>query len=232
MRILAIDSSTSTAAVGIGENGKTLISKFTNNGLTHSQTLMPMVVECLEQCRLKMKQIDAIAVTVGPGSFTGVRIGISTAKGLAMGADIGVIPVSSLAALAENGAGEKTLLCPVFDARCGQVYNALFDASRQHTQERLTPERLTPDRALTIIQLRDELAGRPVILFGDGAKLCAEQIANTVLAPEEKRYIIADGILAAAQNETPIDFEKINPVYLRLSQAERNLKDKSFQREV
>lgn len=216
MKILAIDSSTSTAAVGIGENGKTLISRFTNNGLTHSQTLMPMVAECLEQCGFTMKQIDAVAVTVGPGSFTGVRIGISTAKGLAMGADIGVIPVSSLAALSENGAVEKTLLCPVFDARCGQVYNALFE-----TTGRLTPERLTPDRALTIVQLREELAGKPVLLFGDGAKLCFEQIPNAVLAPESKRFIIADGILTAAQNETPIDFENINPVYLRLSQAER-----------
>ncbi|HNX15314.1 MAG TPA: tRNA (adenosine(37)-N6)-threonylcarbamoyltransferase complex dimerization subunit type 1 TsaB [Oscillospiraceae bacterium] len=211
MKILAIDSSTSTAAVGIGDNGKILVSRFTNNGLTHSQTLMPMVAECLEQCGLTMKQIDAVAVTVGPGSFTGVRIGISTAKGLAMGADIGVIPVSSLAALAENGAGEKTLLCPAFDARCGQVYNALFDDLK----------RLTPDRALTIVQLRDELAGKPVALSGDGAKLCFEQIPNAVLAPEEKRFIIADGILAAAQKETPIDFGNINPVYLRLSQAER-----------
>jgi len=211
MKILAIDSSTSTAAVGIGENGKTLISRFANNGLTHSQTLMPMVAECLSECGLTMKQIDAVAVTVGPGSFTGVRIGISTAKGLAMGADIGVIPVSSLAALAENGVGEKNLICPVFDARCGQVYNALFDAS----------ERLTPDRALTIIQLRNELAGKPVLLFGDGAKLCAEQIPNAVLAPEEKRYIVAGGILAAAEKEKPIDFESINPIYLRLSQAER-----------
>lgn len=211
MKVLAIDSSTSTAAVGIGENGKILISRFTNNGLTHSQTLMPMVAECLEQCGLTMKQIDAVAVTVGPGSFTGVRIGISTAKGLAMGADIGVIPVSSLAALAENGAGEKTLICPVFDARCWQVYNALFDAT----------ERLTPDRALTIAQLRQELAGKPVLLFGDGAKLCFEQVPNAVLAPEEKRFIIADGILAAAQKGKPIDSENISPVYLRLSQAER-----------
>lgn len=211
MKILAIDSSTSTAAVGIGENGKTLISRFTNNGLTHSQTLMPMVAECLDECGLTMKQIGAVAVTVGPGSFTGVRIGISTAKGLAMGADIGVIPVSSLASLAENGAGEKTLLCSVFDARCGQVYNALFDGSK----------RLTPDRALTIVQLRDELAGKPVLLFGDGAKLCAEQIPDAVLAPEEKRHIIAAGIIAAAQKEKPVDFENIKPVYLRLSQAER-----------
>ncbi len=216
MKILAIDSSTSTAAVGIGENGKTLISRFTNNGLTHSQTLMPMVAECLAECGLTMKQIGAVAVTVGPGSFTGVRIGISTAKGLAMGADIGVIPVSSLAALAENGAGGKTLLCPVFDARCGQVYNALFDGSK-----RLTPQRLTPDRALTIVQLRDELAGKPVLLFGDGAKLCAEQIPDAVLAPEEKRHIIAVGILTAAQKEKPVDFENIKPVYLRMSQAER-----------
>ena len=211
MRILAIDSSTSTAAVGIGENGKTLISRFTNNGLTHSQTLMPMVAECLEQCGLSMNQMDAVAVTVGPGSFTGVRIGISTAKGLAMGADIGIIPVSSLAALAENGAGENTLLCPVFDARCGQVYNALFDDSG----------RLTEDRALTIVQLREELAGKPVLLFGDGAKLCFEQIPNAVLVPENRRFIIADGILTAAQRETPVDFESITPVYLRLSQAER-----------
>jgi len=211
MRILAIDSSSSTAAVGIGENNKTLISRFTNNGLTHSQTLMPMVAECLDECGLTMKQLDAVAVTVGPGSFTGVRIGISTAKGLAMGADIGVIPVSSLAALAENGAGEETLLCPVFDARCGQVYNALFNGF----------ERLTPDGALTIVQLSEELAGKPVLLFGDGAVLCAEKIPNAVLAPEERRFIIADGILAAAQKEKPIDFEDIQPVYLRLSQAER-----------
>ena len=177
---------------------------------------MPMVAECLAECGLKMKQIDAVAVTVGPGSFTGVRIGISTAKGLAMGADIGVIPVSSLAALGENGAGENTLLCPVFDARCGQVYNALFNNAEQ-----LRLERITPDRTLTIVQLREELAGKPVLLFGDGAKLCFEQIPNAVLAPENKRFIIADSILAAAQKETPIDFENINPVYLRLSQAER-----------
>ncbi|HOP12268.1 MAG TPA: tRNA (adenosine(37)-N6)-threonylcarbamoyltransferase complex dimerization subunit type 1 TsaB [Oscillospiraceae bacterium] len=216
MRILAIDSSTSTAAVGIGENGKTLISKFTNNGLTHSQTLMLMVAECLTECGLTMKQIDAVAVTVGPGSFTGVRIGISTAKGLAMGADIGVIPVSSLAALAENGAGEETLICPVFDARCGQVYNALFNGF----------ERLTPDRALTIVQLREELTGKPVLLFGDGAELCAEQIPNVILATEEKRFIIADGILTAAQKGKPIDFESIQPVYLRLSQAEREREKK------
>lgn len=216
MNILAIDSATSTAAAGIKDESGRLFARFSDSTLTHSATLLPMAAEVLAESKCA---VDAVAVTVGPGSFTGVRIGIATAKGLAEGWGCKVIGVSALAALAGNFEGfeENALICIAFDARCGQVYNALFEIKNGSVK------RICEDRAITAAALAQELAEREseIILAGDGAKICAELMPSARLAPTGRMYITAAGILAACAGCEPIDPKEIMPVYLRLSQAER-----------
>ncbi|MBQ3140624.1 MAG: tRNA (adenosine(37)-N6)-threonylcarbamoyltransferase complex dimerization subunit type 1 TsaB [Clostridia bacterium] len=216
---LAIDSATRTAAVALQRDGIVVAEDFCNNGLTHSQTLLPTVQRLLEAEGVACSRIDEIAVTVGPGSFTGVRIGISTAKGLAMGADAKVIGVSSLAAAAYSfeGGEDHALICPCFDARCNQVYNAMFERSGG----KLT--RLCEDRALTITELSEAIraARLPVYVCGDGTELVCKVCPEAVPVPEEKRYITGRGVLRAAEGAPAQDFKEVVPAYLRLSQAQR-----------
>src|SRR5699024_4902492 len=138
-----------------------------NNGLTHSQTLLPMAQAVLENTKITGQELDCIAVAAGPGSFTGVRIGIAAVKGLAMALDKPCAPVSTLAAMAALMPYRAGTVCAVMDARCAQVYNALFALQDGKIQ------RLTPDRAVPVAQLRDELAAYPgpIFLVGDGAEL-------------------------------------------------------------
>ena len=231
MRLLAFDAATRTVAAAVADvaDGETLLAAdFADNGLTHSRTLLPMIDGVLRRAGLPLSQLDAIAVTVGPGSFTGVRIGLSTAKGLAVGSGLGVIGLSALQALAFNyaDADPEMLLCPVFDARCGQVYNALFEAR----DSRLV--RLCEDRALPIDRLSEQLTAfnRPVVLLGDGAQLCFERMAavpGVRLAAPERRFICAVGLIAAAQGQQPMESERLEALYLRLSQAEREYQTKN-----
>jgi tRNA threonylcarbamoyladenosine biosynthesis protein TsaB len=126
MKILAIESSATAASAALIEDGKILSEFFAHTGLTHSQTLLPMVEQVLACAKVSAKDVDAFAVSVGPGSFTGVRIGVSTVKGLAFGTGKPCVPVSTLEAMAQNYRGQAVTVCAVMDARCQQVYNALF----------------------------------------------------------------------------------------------------------
>lgn len=230
MRILAIDSSAGAASVAIWEDGKLLGEFFTNTRLTHSQTLMPMVGGVLDCARVPLESIDLFAVSAGPGSFTGVRIGVASVKGLAMAQEKPCAGVSTLAAMAQNLAHLDCLVCAVMDARCGQVYNALFLAKDGKLK------RLAEDRALSIEVLAKELEtfGREKSLFlvGDGAKLCYNnerlQALGAKLPPEPLLYQRAWGVAEAAkemfEQGKSMTAAALAPVYLRMPQAERELK--------
>lgn len=217
--LLSVDSSSVTAAAALTDGDMVIKSEFINAGLTHSETLLPMIKRVMEGHRFD--ELDAIAVTAGPGSFTGVRIGVATVKGLAFNCDIPCISVSALEAAAHNFISENCVVCVVMDARRMQFYNALFEVKDGIVA------RLCDDRAISIEDLRKELIGYDkVILAGDGAELCYNHIEldNTVLADEEKRYPNGVGVSSASADKNKITAAKLMPVYLRLSQAERELK--------
>ncbi len=225
MLILALESSAVAASCCLCRDGKLLAQSFQNNGLTHSRTLLPMVTAMLQNCDLTLEAVDAFAVAVGPGSFTGLRIGISAVKGLAWAAEKPVCGVSTLEAMAYNLGAEDALICCAMDARRKQVYNALFRAEAGQLI------RLTPDRAIAVEELfREEaLQNRPVLLVGDGAQLCYAHATGlglpVKLAPEHLRQQSAWGVaLAALQHWDPAadhSAGQLKPNYLRLSQAER-----------
>ena len=232
MKILAIDCSAISASVAITEQGKVLSSSYTNIGLTHSQTLVPMVDTTLKQAQLQLQDIDLFAINAGPGSFTGVRIGVAALKGLTEFTENNCISISTLESMAYNYAGVKDgIVCATMDARCNQVYTALFEVSGN------TVRRLTEDEAMLIPELGEKLKAytNPILLVGDGAALCYNALRETDprldLAPEHLRFQNALGVAAAAaakleQGETPVSSETILPVYLRAPQAERELKKK------
>ena len=182
-----------------------------------------MAEEALREMGLALADVDAVAVAHGPGSFTGIRIGVSTAKGLCWGAEKPAIGVSTLEAMAWNGADEPegSILCCAMDARRSQVYHALFTVAQGR------PQRLTPDRAIGLEELAEELKNlqKPIFVLGDGAELCYNYLVKTdltvTLAPEELRLQNAWGVCRAAAGKQPAGAAELLPVYLRLSQAER-----------
>ncbi len=217
--ILSIDASAVTASAALTDGDKVINSEFVNKGLTHSETLLPMIKRVMGGC--SFESLDAIAITAGPGSFTGVRIGVATAKGLAFLNSTPCIPVSTLEAIAYNFENENAVICAVMDARRMQFYNALFKAENGNII------RLTEDRAISLEDLREELkAFDRVIIAGDGARLCFENIAleNCVLPDDELIYQNALAVSKAAKHNNKIPPKELMPVYLRQSQAERELK--------
>lgn len=227
MKILSIDSSSVTASVAITENGIVLAENFINNGLTHSQTLMPMVEQTLAESGISIKDIDLFAITNGPGSFTGVRIGIASVKGIADALNKKCLAVSTLEAIAEPLKNENVIACAVMDARCNQVYTATFQNGK----------RLCEDKAVLIDELGEELKqyNKKVVFIGDGSVLCYEKLADIITecetADEKIRYIHAKSIgfiseEKISKGEEPIDAENLVPFYLRLPQAERELSNK------
>ena len=168
MKILALETSAKAVSAAVSENGRILAAGYQDTGLTHSRTLMPIVEHILKNTDLKLSDMDAIAVAVGPGSFTGIRIGVSAAKGLAFSVDKpAAVGVSTLAAMARNVAFSDGLIVCAMDARRSQVYNANFSA------ENGVLTRLTPDRAVSLDELAEEIRNdpRPITLVGDGAHL-------------------------------------------------------------
>ncbi len=218
--LLSIDSSAVTASAALTDGDRIIKSEFVNTGLTHSETLLPMIKRVMGD--MPFSELDAIAVTNGPGSFTGVRIGVATVKGLAFTNNTPCIPVSTLEAIAYNFlGGEDSVICAVMDARRMQFYNALFCV------ENGAISRLTPDRAVPIEQLKSELkACEKVIVAGDGARLCFENLGleNCALAEDGRLYQNAVSISRAAENNKKIPPAELMPFYLRPSQAERELK--------
>ena len=217
--LLSVDSSAVTASVALTDGEKVIKSEFINAGLTHSETLLPMIKRVMDG--YSFDDLEAIAVTAGPGSFTGVRIGVATVKGLAFNSDIPCISVSVLEAIAHNFCDEDCIVCAVMDARRMQFYNALFEIKNGSVK------RLCEDRAISIDDLRKELTCYDkVIAAGDGAVLFCDNIEleNVILAEEEKRWQNGVGVSKAALNKEKISAAALMPVYLRLSQAERELK--------
>lgn len=217
--LLSMDSSAVTASVALTDGDEIIKSEFVNSGLTHSETLLPMITRVMDG--RKYSELDGIAITAGPGSFTGVRIGVATVKGLAFNDDIPCYSVSTLEAIAYNFVDENAVVCAVMDARRMQFYNALFRVQNGKV------ERLCNDRAISIEDLRNELKRYDkVLIAGDGAKLCFQNIEleNCTLADDDRIYQNAVGVAKAAQNKNAISPKALMPVYLRQSQAERELK--------
>ena len=223
MRILAFETSAKAASVALLEGDALLGELYLNGGLTHSRTLLESAQRLLEITELTAKDIDAVACAAGPGSFTGVRIGVATVKGLALGTDRPCVGVSTLEAMAWGARSLGGSLCCVMDARAGQVYNALFEV------DGLTPRRLCDDRALKMTELSEEIGEAPYFLVGDGANLCYNTIKDSCtglcLAPPELRYATGFGVAAAAlpliregRTCTP---QELDAFYLRRPQAER-----------
>lgn len=229
MKILAIDSSAGAASVCITEDKKILSECYINKGLTHSQTLIPMVDFTLKNAGISIKDIDVFAAANGPGSFTGVRIGVAAIKGLAMGADKPCFGVSTLEAMANSLClGGCFTICCVMDARCSQFYTANFKCENGKIL------RLTPDRAISSDELYEELKkieGR-IVIVGDGAEICykgiEETLQNAEIAPENLRWQRAYGAAAAAAESKNafLPGKDLEVAYLRLPQAERELKKK------
>lgn len=217
--LLSMDSSAVTASVALTDGDEIIKSEFVNSGLTHSETLLPMITRVMDG--RKYSELDGIAITAGPGSFTGVRIGVATVKGLAFNDDIPCYSVSTLEAIAYNFVDKNAVVCAVMDARRMQFYNALFRVQNGKI------ERLCDDRAISIEDLRNELKQYDkVIIAGDGAKLCFQNIEleNCTLADDDRIYQNALGVAKAAKNKNAISPKALMPVYLRQSQAERELK--------
>ena len=225
MRILAFETSAKAASTALLEDGRLLGEIYQNTGLTHSQTLMVMAQDLLKQCGKTVEDISAVAVAEGPGSFTGVRIGVAAAKGFAWGGEIPCCGVSTLEAMAEMAGVFQGYLCPCMDARRSQVYNALFYVNRGKIQ------RFTPDRAIALCDLKKELENlqEPIFLVGDGSNLCyntlLESVPGLVLPPEHRMHQRATGVALAAAKKLAAGVEcsgaALVPNYLRLSQAER-----------
>ena len=227
MKILSFDSSSVTASVAVTQDGEVLSEKFINNGLTHSQTLMPMVEATLNDSGVSVKDIDLFAITNGPGSFTGVRIGIASVKGMADALKKECVAISTLEAIAEPLKNDDVIACAVMDARCNQVYTALFNLGN----------RLCEDKAVLIDELGEELKqyDKKVVFIGDGSVLCYEKlheiIQNCEVADEKIRYVHGSSVGFVAEDkikngEEPIDSAALVPFYLRLTQAERELNNK------
>ncbi len=227
MTILAIDSSAKAASVCVANEEKIIGEFFINTSLTHSQTLMPMTEQLLNNTEIKIDKVDAIAVNAGPGSFTGVRIGVAAAKGLAFSNNLPCVSVSTLESMAFNLLGTEGVICAVMDARCSQVYNAMFRISGEKF------ERLTDDRALSLSDLLSEVRqiDEKIFIVGDGAEITYEflknEIQNVVLAPKNKRTQTASSVALAAlqklsEGKTQSAAE-LMPFYLRLPQAQREL---------
>ena len=225
MLILAFETSAKAASVALLEGDKLLSESYQNTGMTHSQTLMVMAEDMLKQCGKTAKDVDAVAVAEGPGSFTGVRIGVAAAKGFAWGREIPCCGVSTLEAIAQSLGIYDGYICPVMDARRSQVYNALFEADRGEIT------RIREDRAISLDDLAEDVKKleKPVFLVGDGSILCyntlLERVPSLVLPPEHRMHqrAVGVGIIAARQIRAGIsgDAAALTPNYLRLSQAER-----------
>ncbi len=242
-RLLAVESSAGPASCALlsveAHRQTVLCSAAVNTCLTHSQTLLPMAEDMLKNAGLSFADVDALAVAVGPGSFTGVRIGVAAVKGLAFAADLPCVPVSTLEGMAYRFAGLPMTcdIVAVMDARRRQVYTALFSLDNG------VLTRVTPDEALSLDTLASRLAARSrtVLAVGDGAEWCCRELAATVVpslqvAPVGLAYQHAIGVARAAvpllATGQAVSGERLLPLYLRLPQAERELRRRQAEQKI
>ncbi len=230
MLILAFETSAKAGSVALWQDGRLLGESYQNTGLTHSQTLLAMAENLIASCGFQSQDVTDVAVAAGPGSFTGVRIGVAAAKGFAWGLEIPCCGVSTLEAMAENLGIYDGFVLPVMDARRSQVYNAIFRA------EKGVLSRCSEDRAISLSDLCEELKNLdgPIYLVGDGSNLTyntlKEQIPALILPPEHRMHQRAAGVALVAvsmlQRGEVCDAAALTPNYLRLSQAERERMEK------
>ncbi len=226
---MAVESSAVSASAAVCDNGRIISENYINAGLTHSQTLMPMIKNCMDTAGVALSDIDLVAVAHGPGSFTGIRIGIAAVKGIAFGGKE-CCGVSTLEGMAYNLKGTDCVALCAMDARCSQVYMAMFDCGEEVV-------RLCEDKAVMIAEIPEMIKNlkKDVIILGDGAELCynyLKTICNNIrLAPVISRYQRASGVALAAECGAGehVTADKLTPVYLRVPQAERELKKRSAQ---
>ena len=225
MKILAFDSTAKAASVALSENGRLLGLYTIDNGLTQSELLLPMAEDLLKSLKLDFSDVDLYCASVGPGSFTGVRIGVSLVKGLAFGKDTPCVEVSTLEALAENLAGLRGYIVPCMDARRGQVYTAIFSS------DGMGLTRVMEDTAISIDELAERLGklDGPIYLSGDGYEVARSGRISAGVAVENTPTLllcenafscakVAERKYAAGKAVSDIDFA---PTYLRMPQAER-----------
>ncbi|MDO4281361.1 MAG: tRNA (adenosine(37)-N6)-threonylcarbamoyltransferase complex dimerization subunit type 1 TsaB [Peptococcaceae bacterium] len=226
MNILAFDTASSSGAVAILKDGVIVAHTQLNIGLTHSEQLLPTVDALMMISRTDVSTIDAIAITSGPGSFTGLRIGFSTAKGMALGLHKPLIPIPTLDVLAENGRGIIGRIVPIMNARRNQVYTAIYDSDGQMVTRRSDYQAIGIDHLLAA--LNDVSTEVPVYFTGDGVDVFADTIraqlaAAPIFAEGTRRYVCADmlALLAAEQVEAWQDGHgmRVEPLYLRDSEA-------------
>ena len=233
MLILAFETSAKAASVALLEDGKLLGESYQNTGLTHSQTIMVMAEDLLKQCGKTVSDVTAVAVANGPGSFTGIRIGVAAAKGFAWGAELPCVGASTLASMAVGLGIWQGYVCPVMDARRSQVYNALYHVDcGKYT-------RIREDRAISLEELGEDVKNlsEPIFLVGDGSVLCyntlSEKVPGLILPPESRMHQRAAGVALEAErllrSGGTFPAGALVPNYLRLSQAERERNEKLMQ---
>ena len=226
MNILAVDTAGKTAGVALMQDGRLLYEVYFDGGLTHSETLLPMIDTALRTCSLTCADIGLYGVNAGPGSFTGLRIGLSAVKGMALPRQTPCAGVSTLEALARCHTGQGVVICAL-DARRGQVYWAAFDLE---THERLTPDAAAPVEEAADFALRCK---KSVFFVGDGAALCYNVYKQALPCPPALRVGRAAGVALAARemwkNGLCVSPARLMPDYLRLSQAERERAEREAQ---
>ncbi len=225
MKILAMDTSSVNATIAVGDENK-ILGEYTVAGeRAHSQIIMPMLHELLSRCGLSVKDIDVFVVALGPGSFTGLRIGIAAMKTLASTLDKKIIGISSLDEVAANFTISDKYICPIFDARRNDVYNAVYKNG----------EKITSDRICHIDTVLMEMSDKEVIFAGDAVCKYKEKILESSnlkwdIAPLHLSTQSASSLIYAAQkrieNEAYDDADNLLPIYIRPSQAEREYIEK------
>jgi tRNA threonylcarbamoyladenosine biosynthesis protein TsaB len=232
VRVLAIDSATNVAGVAVAEDNRLIAESFLNTNKTHSQRLLPMVANILQEVGLELEEIDGLAVTIGPGSFTGLRIGLATAKGLAQVSRLPLVGVPTLDALARNGIGWSGLICPVLDARRQEVYTCLYRALGGEI------ERISDYMAVSPQVLEGLLADKEesVFLLGDGVEMCRKTFSDRLgtrlkIAPAaallpRAAHVAFLGLERLARGDVD-SLHRISPLYVRQSEAEEKWQAKN-----
>lgn len=227
MRILAVDTSSQVASCAIIDGEKLVCEEILNNGLTHSQTIMPMIESVMKRSGFEPTDIDIFAAVTGPGSFTGLRIGVSAIKALAHAADKPCVSVSTLEAMAYNLPFCDKLIVPIMDARRGEVYNGVY----RFKNGKLTEVRA--ERAIPLEECCEDIKslGEDAVFLGDGLPVFRDKIKELLgerayFAPASLNAQMAASAAVLAKEKETLSYAKLAPIYLRKSQAEREREER------